>query len=231
MNNKKELIQVKVTSIKPATNKIKIFRLEYGNGEYNFRPGQWIDLYAPIEGKNIGGYTIISSADESGFIELAIKESSNHPVTRYLHNDLSVGDTLQITQGQGKFFLQDDLLESPASFTFIAGGIGITPILSMFRSIDKNLTPVKLFYSVSNEEDLVLRDELAPFAIFTVTKENSASWTGEKTRINLELLQKYNTDFNSHFFICGPRAMIDSTVDELKNYGVPSARIHFEKWW
>lgn len=229
MNNQNELLKATVTSIAQATPKIKIFRLDFGEQPFAFKPGQWVDLYAPVEGKNIAGYTIISSIYEKGFIDLAIRESSHHPVTNYMHTEVRVGDTVTITEGQGKFFLSEELRKS--SLTFIAGGIGVTPILSMFRSVDKSLTPVKIFYSVSSYEDIVLKDELAPYAVFTATKNHSDNWKGETTRINLKLLKKYNIDFGSHFFICGPRPMIDSIVSELKDYGVTADRIHFEKWW
>lgn len=229
MNNGHTLIEVKVASIKSETANVKIIRLDCLEQPYSFKPGQWIDLHAPIEGKNIGGYTIISSPFEKGFIELAVKESTHHPVTQYLHQALKVGDRLRITQGQGHFYLKDEYRNSP--LVFMAGGIGLTPIISMIRSLDQNSSAMKLFYSVSNEVDFVLRQELASRAVLTVTKKASTSWTGERSRINLEMLKKYQTDFNSHFFICGPRAMIDGLVLELKNAGVNASHIHFEKWW
>lgn len=227
MNQK--LITAEITSIEQVTPKIKTFRLYHGRNDFLFQPGQWIDLYAPVEGKNIGGYTITSSAHTQEYIDLAVRESLHHPVTKFLHNAV-VGRKVEITMGQGKFFLTDEVANSNA-ITFIAGGIGLTPILSMIRSVDKKKTPVQLFYSVSNEEDIIFRDELAPVSIFSVTKKATVEWKGETKRIDLEMLKKYKANFNSHFFICGPRAMIDSVTAQLKEIGVPAARIHFEKWW
>ena len=224
-----DLVKSTVVSINQATDKIKTFRLHYGDQIFKFKPGQWIDLYAPIEGKNIGGYTITSSCHEQGFIDLAVRESETHPVTQFLHQKLRVGDTLMISEGQGKFFLSEELMKQP--LTFIAGGIGITPILSMVRSVDKTLNPFKVFYSISMEKDILFKTELSPFTIFTATKESSQNWKAEKERINISLLQKYDADFNSHFFICGPRVMIDKIVQELIDYGVTDEKIHFEKWW
>lgn len=221
------MMKAKITSIVQATPKIKIFRLWHGRHDYVFKPGQWIDLKAPVEGKNLGGYTIISSAHTQEFIDLAVRESLHHPVTQFLHAS-SVGTEVEITEGQGKFFLTDEIAQS-GSLVFIAGGIGLTPILSMIRSVDHSRTKVQLFYSVSSSADLLFKDELAPFSLFTVTKEDS--WKGEKSRVSVELLKKYKADFNSHFYICGPKAMIDSLVSALKEAGVPAANIHFEKWW
>lgn len=222
------LIKAEVTSIKQVTPKIKTFRLHYGNQAFRFNPGQWIDLHAPLQGKNIGGYTIISSTRDRGFIDLAVRESLNHPVTKYLHETIRVGDFVQITEGQGKFFLNENLLT--ASLILIAGGIGITPLLSMIRS-HHNPERIKLFYSVSNEEEILFRNELSPLATFTVTKSHQSNWSGPTTRINLEFLKNYQANLNSHFFICGPKEMIDHISSELKQNNIPETQIHFEKWW
>lgn len=221
-----ELIPAKIISIEQATPKIKIFRIWHGRKDYLFQPGQWIDLHAE---NNIGGYTIISSAHTQETIDLAVRESLHHPVTKFLHQ-ADPGTEVQITMGQGKFFLSEELLEAK-SLTFIAGGIGITPILSMIRSLDLSKTKVKLFYSVSNEEDILFKDELSPFSVFTITKMATPEWTGETQRISVELLKKYQTNFKSHFFICGPKGLINILTTELKINGVPPAQIHFEKWW
>ncbi|MBC7714039.1 MAG: FAD-dependent oxidoreductase [Rhizobacter sp.] len=229
MSNETDIIKATITSITQATKRIKVFRLDYENRDFTFKPGQWIDLYAPVEGKNIGGYTITSSVFEKGQIELAIRESSTHPVTQYLHNDVTPGSTVMITEGQGKFFITEELLKSP--LTFIAGGIGLTPLISMFRSMDKTKTPLKIFYSVSSDEDILFKDELAPYTVFTATKSHTANWEGETKRIDLEMLKKYKTDFFSDFFICGPRPMIDGIVSQLVQAGVDKNKIHYEKWW
>lgn len=228
MLNQPEIFKATIVATTKITKRIKSFRLDYGERSFSFKPGQWIDLYAPIEGKNIGGYTITSSVFDKCHIELLIRESSAHPVTQFMHQ-ISPPQEVLITEGQGRFFI--DPKSPPESLIFIAGGIGITPLLSMFRSIDKKKNRLQIFYSVSNEEDIVYKDELAPYSVFTVTKNKSPGWTGETTRINLEMLKKYQANLSSHFYICGPRAMIDSMVTELKSTGVSSDQIHFEKWW
>jgi ring-1,2-phenylacetyl-CoA epoxidase subunit PaaE len=225
-----ELIPAKIYSIDKATPKIKIFRIWHGRKDFSFKPGQWIDLYAPLPSeKNIGGYTIISSAHTQEYFDLAIRESLHHPVTKFLHQ-AEVGTEVQVTMGQGKFFLSDEMMQEKA-LTFIAGGIGVTPILSMIRSLDKTKTAVKLFYSVSNEEDILFKDELKAFSVFSVTKKTTPEWPGETQRISVELLKKYKADLKSHFFICGPKEMINILNTDLKIHGVPPTHIHFEKWW
>jgi ferredoxin-NADP reductase len=225
----KTYINATLLAIQQATPKIKIFRLQHEYENYVFKPGQWLDLKVPIEGKNIGGYTIISSPNNKGIVELAIRESLSHPVTQYLYHKINIGDELQITEGQGNFFLKPESLQKP--IIYIAGGIGITPILSMIRSHNNTSPSYKLFYSVSNEADILLRDELSLNAIFCITKNHSNDWTGNTSRINSDLLIKNNIDINAHFYICGPRLMINALAEDLATVGIPGKQIHFEKWW
>lgn len=214
-----EFFSAQIISILQATPKIKVFRLLHNRSDYYFFPGQWIDLEAPIEGKNIGGYTIISSTETKNYIDLAIRESQNHPVTKYLHESVKVGDSVLITKGQGKFYLEKELMDTP--LTFIAGGIGLTPILSMIRSL-KSTEKIKLVYSVGLESEILFKEELKAFTRFIITKD------GEKKRF---IVEELNLDLNSSFFICGPKSMIDETVSKLLALGLPKAKIHYEKWW
>jgi ferredoxin-NADP reductase len=222
-------IKATVNLINQATNKIKIFRLDLGQLDYIFKPGQWIDLEVPIEGKNIGGYTIISTPSQKGFIELAIRDSKTHPVTHYLHHQLKIGDTVNISLAQGNFYLPKNLNDKP--IVFIAGGIGITPLISMIRSQNNINEKVQLFYSVAHEDDILLKDELPKNSVICVTQKENSNWKGITSRISLKLMLDNNIDLNSLFFICGPKQLINNVSEELYNAGVPKNQVHFEKWW
>lgn len=228
----KQLIPVIISQITQATPKIKIFKLTHNKKDFIFSPGQWIDLYAPISGKNIGGYTIISNPKAPDYIELAIRESDHHPVTKFMHEKALVGSLLHITEGQGRFFIPLDLESEmyKLPLIFIAGGIGVTPLLSMMRWLKTTNIKHQLFYSASHEIDLILKSELDTNTHYVVTKD--PLYSGEKTRINISQLSQKNIDFiNTHFFICGPKDMIDSLSRALELKGTPKEHLHYEKWW
>ena len=89
-------------------------------------PGQWVDLIIEINGREyIGGYSIISSPDAPS-ISLAVKDVGIDPVTRWIHDSMSEGDRVKFTVG-GDFFYTPD----KGSALLLAGGIGITPLLSL----------------------------------------------------------------------------------------------------
>lgn len=230
------LINAKITSIFQETPDIKIFTLEHNKVDYKFKPGQWIDLHLdpgliPSD-RTVGGYTIISSPNLTNKIELAIRVSEHHPVTKFLHTPEALNTNVQITEGQGVFYLKQE--HKSLKPILIAGGIGITPLLSMSREMINDNVHFKLLYSVSFSKDFIFKNLLKEFSVFTVTKEKTIDIGLEKGRIDQLFLEKNleaNEINNSPFYVCGPREMIDSVKSHLLFLGVKSTSIYHEKWW
>ncbi|MEZ4210106.1 MAG: ferric reductase-like transmembrane domain-containing protein [Patescibacteria group bacterium] len=112
---------------------------------------------------------------------------------------------------------------------WIAGGIGITPLLAMARHLTSHTTNhnVHLYYSVTTKPEAIYLNELEQLA------NNNPQFTF--TLIESQIHGKLTTDqiidtLQSDYFICGPIPMINSLVSQLKKKGVPSSRIHFEKF-
>jgi predicted ferric reductase len=131
-------------------------------------------------------------------------------------------------------------LNHPAEeFVFIAGGIGITPFMSMLRYIrdrDGN-RPILLLWANKHEKDIAFRNELhdmqqdMPFFKVIHVLSRQDDWPGEKGHVDAETLRKYVKDFSvPHFFVCGPVPMMQSIVSTLRNLGVPGSRIHTERF-
>ena len=126
------MIPVRIVEIRQETPTVKSLRLDLMGQDFSFHPGQWIDCYAEIEGERpVAGYTLTSSAAVKKTIELAVKEADN-PVTRFIHGEAAVGDTLYVDGGQGDVYYAREMGDS---LVLIAGGIGITPLISMVRTV------------------------------------------------------------------------------------------------
>ena len=228
-----------IVAIRRETPTIKSFALDLGGREIGFMSGQWVDFFVTLEGAEaVGGYSITSSPAVQTAFSLAVKrDGSDHPVTNWLHEEARVGDKVEVSLG-GEFFYEPDEADS---VVLIAGGIGLTPLMSIVRSVDQLAarTKLTLVYSTSTPEELLFRDELDEIAagnprircVFTVTKPASEVWDGYTGRIDSDLLREESVDLDALFFVCGPPSMIRAMVAMLRGLGVSRPRIRYEQWW
>ena len=228
----------RIARIQQETPTVKSFSLDLGTPDFDFLPGQWVDCYASLEGQPaVAGYSMTSSPLNKGAIELAVKRVGNNPVTRFLHEQAQVGDVFDVDGGYGEFFYTRDM---GGPLVLIAGGIGITPLMSILRYVDEAAldVPVRLVYGATAAPELLFRDRLNELAgrnsriscVFTVTHPPQGPWTGMVGRINGRLLGDLKHDRNSLFYVCGPPAMIDDVVASLETMDVPRSRIKYERW-
>ncbi len=137
--------QVKITDIRQETPTVKSFRLALPAPTFWFWPGQWVDLYIeePTEGPNgiIGGFSITSSPLHRDYIELTIKRIPEGRASVYLHDRVGVGDQVIIDGGYGEFYFREGMGNR---LVLIAGGIGITPLISIIRFVDESQLGVDL---------------------------------------------------------------------------------------
>ena len=232
-------IPVRIADTQKISPTVKSFTLALDGQPFTFLPGQWIDCFAEIDGRTeVAGYSITSSPTEDGWFSIAVKLVGDSAVTDYLHDSAAVGDTLIVEGGQGDFHYTSDVSHPLA---LIAGGIGITPIASIIRYIDKSAlqVPATLVYSASVPSELLFREEFEAMASrnpqfrthFSVTRPHSEPWSGRTGRIDSLTLQDTGIDANTPCYICGPPEMIRAMLSALKEIGVPEERLQFEQWW
>ena len=230
-------IPVRIIAIRQETPTTKSLRLDLGGQEFRFLPGQWMDCYAEIDGDiGIAGYSMTSSPATTDTIDLAVKLVGENPVTHYIHDRARVGDVLHIEVG-GDFYYKRDMGDS---LTLIAGGIGITPLMSIVRYVNDAVPEVRLtlVYSAKAPSELLFHDDLNEIAsknknirsLFTVTQPTGEPWDGHVGRIDADMLEKVDIDLNALFFICGPPSMVADTVLMVEGLGVPASRIKYESW-
>ena len=232
------IFDARVTALDAATPSIRTLRLAIDDSAFRFLPGQWVDLSVTIDGEtHTSGYSITTSPIRHGTIELAIKASAKHPVARWVHERGTVGDTVRVSQGQGPFVYLPEMSEN---VVLIGGGVGVTPLLSIFRHVrDAGLaTQAHLLYSVSDSREILFRDELDAavrdhpnlHASITVTQPDPL-WHGLTGRIDPAKLHTLHVPDDTLYYLCGPKGMVEDMSTLLHDLGVPMNRIIFEKWW
>jgi ferredoxin-NADP reductase len=232
------IFDAQIAAITPATPSIHVLRLAIADPAFRFLPGQWVDLSIEAGGAtHTSGYSIPTSPIHQGEIELAIKASAHHPVARWVHEQARVGDAIRISQGQGPFVY---LPEMSDNVVLIGGGVGITPLLSIFRHVrDARLpTQTHLVYSVSDSREILFRDELDAAArshdnlhVSVTVTQADADWHGLTGRIDPVKLHALDVPDDTLYYLCGPKGMVEDMSTLLHDLGVPMNRIIFEKWW
>lgn len=204
-----------------------------------FRPGQWVDFRVPSM-KWIGGFSISSCPSSLPRVQIAVKVSSHAPAMWVTH-DSREGDCVEIQVG-GDCVLHS--VREPA--VFCAGGIGISPLLSMYRQHaqerDTNHRRSAFYYSVSTEEELVYANDIIALSELhndevTMTLTKQLNWENPLERVRcltgrkLASFLEENLSATTRYYLCGPPSMQDEAMDRLQKHDISTDRIVCERWW
>ncbi|MBU0532658.1 FAD-dependent oxidoreductase [Candidatus Micrarchaeota archaeon] len=224
----------KITKIKKLGSNVKVFCFEPLEGKLpEYKPGHFTFLHLFNEnGESIvkRAYSIASSPDMP-YIELCIK-MVNGELTGRLER-IEVGGVVGIEQPGGHLTYDDQ-----PKIALIAGGTGISPMMSILRYITYKQMKGEfvLFYSARTRADILYREELEELqkknenitVVITLTREE---WEGEKGRLCHAVIGKYIDDTKGfNWWICGPMEMIKTMKQCLSSLGVEAKNIKIEGW-
>ncbi len=223
----------------------------------SFLPGQFLTFSLPVSGLASGTgtpatpitrcYSLSDKPDAEGY-RITVKRvpapagrpelppglSSNH-----FHDQVHVGDVLQVRAPAGHFFIDTD---ASVPVVLIGGGIGITPMLSMLRwclAVQPERS-VHLYYGVRSSGDHAFKATLEQLAAkhpafhlhVVYSQAGPDDQPGEDFqhagRLDIDLLRRTLPHGRHQFYVCGPPAMMESLVPALVAWGVPQQDVHFE---
>ncbi|MBI4948302.1 FAD-dependent oxidoreductase [Candidatus Berkelbacteria bacterium] len=196
----------------------EIFELEITKPlGFDFIAGQYVDLQIinPKLSDNMGdtrSLSILSSPNDP-----TIKFLFKQGITAFKNNlkNLKEGDELSITQPKGKFTCKD-----VAKSVFIAGGVGVAPILSIIRT--QTSIPKAGLFSFSTNDSAPYLEEIKKYGKIFITKEKSKFIN---RRINTNDLAPYR---DKEFYICGSSAFISGVLLMLENLKIEESKIKTE---
>jgi predicted ferric reductase len=207
-----------------------------GHPGFRFTPGQfgWLSVWRSPFSITGHPFSFSSSAEAAdGRVEMTIRKLGDF--TSKVHT-IQVGQRVYLDGPYGAF-----TIGQPADMhVLIAGGIGITPMMSMLRTLadrgDKR--PVILLYGSKDLESTIFREELEALQsrlalrLVLVLADPPAGWSGETGRIDAALLSRHLPQpFAMHeYFICGPNPMMDAVEAALGELDVPMAKYHSERY-
>ncbi len=205
--------------------------------------GQHLPIRVRLPGQAkplIRTYTL-SVAPSDGTYRISVKREGT--VSRYLHEHLHEGSTLEARAPAGDFTL-DPQNARPA--VLIAAGVGITPMLAMLRHLvheglrKQRFRPATLFYAAHSKQDRAFDQELATLIaaaqgavkrvrVLSDTRDARAGIDYEASgRIDMALFSRHLAFGDYEFYLCGPPPFTQAIYDGLRSYGIADERIHAE---
>ena len=233
-----------VQDVKTETNDTVSIAFAVPNGllkEFKFKAGQYLTLKATINGAEVRRSYSICSSPSQNELRVAVKRIKDGAFSGFATQTLKKGDTLEVMSPMGNFLVQGE--PSPnRNHVFFAAGSGITPVISMVRSLleTEKASTVHLYYSNRTKADTIFKTELDALAAantnlklhYILTREESG-FTLTNGRLDKA---KFEAIYNAHLngisidgiYSCGPQEMIMTGRDFFLSKNVPLNKIHFE---
>jgi ferredoxin-NADP reductase len=224
-----------VLAVLDEATDIRTFRLARPSG-FEFVAGQFVPVRVSVDGKpHVRCYSISSSPDARGYVEISVRRQGL--VSTTLHATLRTGSQLLIGRPAGQFVYPSG---DDRPLALLAGGIGITPLLSMLRYAVSSdpVRPIVLLYSARNPQAAAFYSELQVFAqrhpqvrIAVTMSDRSTPAPWRSGHIDAQMVRQY-VPHPSHtiFCICGPVPMMAAMEQMLTAEGVPASQIRSENF-
>jgi predicted ferric reductase len=211
-----------------------VWSLHFDGPRIAYKPGQFLSVRLIRDGHVSESHPFtLSSSPTWEQLSISVKAVGDFTSTI---RDTQTTDRAYIDAPYGAFsYLNHDAED----LVFIAGGIGITPFMSMLRymhdrKVERNVT---LIWGNKSQEDIAFGDELAqigdamPSLRVVHVMSSQGDWPGEKGYVTTDLLRRHLDGVeNAQVYLCGPPIMMRNVIVSLRELGVPKQRIHYERF-
>ena len=238
---------LRVKSVRPETDEAVVVSFDVPADlaeQFRFTQGQHLTLKETIAGSEQRRSYSICAGPSDGELRVGIRKVPGGLFSTWLNESLKVGDTLQVMTPEGRFFVPLDASAS-RHYLGIAGGSGITPILSIMKAVlsaepNSRFTRIygnrKLRSTMFLEELEDLKNRyLSRLTLHLVFSQESTDLPLYGGRIGREKIGEFlgtlvDPASIDHAFVCGPHGVNDEAEAALLAAGVPGERIHIERF-
>ena len=229
-----------LAEVDEAAHNVKTFRFRANDGgeiPFTYLPGQFLTLRISPGGIPVRrSYTIASSPTWRDRIEITVKREPQGLVSRWLHDELKLGDEVEMEAPNGTFVFDG---QQSQGIVLVGAGVGITPLMSVARYLTETgwQGKIALVLGFRSPRGFIFRSELEglkarnPNLTVTATMSNPGgdAWTGSRGRIDSALLKSAVPDIAAcRTHICGPPSMMEAIKAALRDLGLPEAQIRTE---
>lgn len=209
--------------------------------EYLFKQGQYITLKMNIGGQEVRRSYSLCTAPYEKELRVAIKEVKGGLVSSHINQKLKTGDTIEVMTPMGQF---TSILagNQKKNYVLFAGGSGITPMMSILKSIlyvEKQST-ITLIYANKNEDSTIFKKEIDALAIANASLKVVYVFETPQTPVPdlqkgiispekaIQLIENFGGVNADEYFICGPGPMMENVKATLEKLKIKKEKIHIE---
>ena len=244
-----------VVDLKEETKNAKVVTFgipESLQSVFSFKPGQFLTLMFVINNEEQRRcYSVCSSPISTSSIQVGVKRVKNGIVSNYINDTLKIGDEVSVMRPSGNFFA-DIKKDNYKSYYLFASGSGITPVLSILRTVltTEEQSYVYMIYGNRTIDSVMFKAELEKlqndyvdrFTLVNTFSKPKSSWSDlwtnnslRKGRVDAKSVQWFINEYppyaqNTQYYICGPGTMISTVSSTLQNMDVPNKRIFKENF-
>lgn len=231
----------RIASARPLTHDILDVRIRLDEPLPAYLAGQYAELAVPgvIDRPRAYSFACAPKATAPDEVDFFIRHVPNGEMTGWLHGASRVGEQVTVSGPHGSFWLR----ESAAPMLCVAGGSGMAPIKALLEQVSGQGFGRKVTYvfGARTREDLYCLDEMQEiksrgnghFDFLPVLSQEpeDSGWSGLRGHCTEILADPRFADLaDSHAYLCGPPAMIDSAVKCLTGAGLDARHIYFDKF-
>lgn len=207
------------------------FRSAEGGG-FEFEPGQFILIKIGDNPPMFRAYSISSSETAGDTFSVTVKRVPEGYGSDIVFNSFTAGQKVEVEGPMGRDLIPDSRFEN---IVLVAGGIGITPFLSIVKTLleEGSVKKVTLVYGAADAENFIYFDYFKDFAEkyrnfeFIPVAVDGEGWQG-RTGFVTDVLKELDLS-SSGVYMCGPEAMTSNSMVLLENMGVPADAVSYEK--
>ncbi len=202
------------------------------------KAGQFLSIMPVREGTDVEEVRQYSLSMKPGsdFYRLSIKKEDQGKISRYMHDNVNVGDVIKATSPLGEFFLKED---TKKPLVLLSGGIGITPVMSMLYKALEEKREVIFVQAVLNSTAHTFKNELAEVAKNNSNLKTAVFYSNpldsDKMGVDYDVegfatkeWLESNLPKNGEFYFCGPLGFMKHVFNTLKGMNVSDDEINYE---
>lgn len=210
--------------------------------KFKYRAGQYLNVEVDVNGEKLRrAYSLCSCPLTDDQLTVTVKRVDGGRVSTKLNGPLQLGQTLMVMPPEGRF-TPEIKADNKKQYFLFAGGSGITPMMSIIRTVLKAepASCITLVYANRNKNSVIFKNELDELAkseknrIDVVYSYDSADmfWFGLKGFLTADgvrkQVQKYGRGMQAEYYICGPAPMMETVKNALLGMGIDKETVHIE---